>query len=375
VSNEGIIGMRHVAFMSRRQMLAAMAGGAAAFASFGPAAAAEKTKVTMFGWDGYQTGLMATQNLAAQDVELAFSAMNNNDEIITRLASGGNDIDLITPYMGYVPLLAAAGLIQPIDDALVPNLQKVPELFRNDRNIMVDGKRYAVPFTWGSGAMVYDPAVIKTAPESWFDVLKPEYAGKVGMSDDPLGNLLLAAKLVTDAEVPTRLTRAQLDKAIAFLVKLKKEHLRQIAVSFGELADALARNEISITFNGGEFVKKYAADKGKAVEFAYPKEGTFAWLDVCSLAASSKNTAAAHKVLNEMIETQSQLALAKETAQGICNVDAIAALDPALKFYPYDNLADFGSKAQFYQMPPLEASDGIMTWTDWQEAYEGFKAA
>ncbi|QIG46966.1 extracellular solute-binding protein [Nordella sp. HKS 07] len=375
MSDNGIIGIRQVARVSRRQMLAVMAGGTAALASFRSAAAAGKDKVTMFGWDGYQAGLMATSNLADQNIELAFAAMNNNDEIITRLASGGGDIDLITPYMGYVPLLAAAGLIQPIDDALVPNLQKVSELFRDDRNILIDGKRYAVPFTWGSGAMIYDPAVIKSAPTSWLDVLKPEYAGKVGMADDPLGNLLLAAMLTTDAEVPTRLTREQLDKAIAFLVKLKKEHVRQIAVSFGELADALARNEVRITFSGGEFIKKYAADKGKTVEFTYPKEGTFAWLDVCALSATSRNTAAAHKVLNEMIETKSQLALAKETVQGICNQDAIAALDPSLKIYPYDNLADFGSKAKFYQMPPLEAADGIMTWTDWQEAYEGFKAA
>ena len=63
--------------------------------------------------------------------------------------------------MGYMPLLAKLDLIQPIDVSRVPNLEKVLPIFRNDPNINVDGKLYAVPFTWGGGPMVYDPAVIR----------------------------------------------------------------------------------------------------------------------------------------------------------------------------------------------------------------------
>ena len=104
----------------------------------------------------------------------------------------------------------------------MPNLANVPEVFRNDSNVIVNGTRYAVPFTWGSGPMAYDPAVIPTAPRSWMDIFKPEYKGKVGMMDDPIGNQMLAAILATDAEVPTMLTADQLDQATEFLIKLKK---------------------------------------------------------------------------------------------------------------------------------------------------------
>ena len=69
--------------------------------------------------------------------------------------------------MGYVPLLVALDVIQPIDEALVPNLADVMSVFRNDKNINVDGKLYGVPFTWGSAPMLYDPAVIPTAPTTW----------------------------------------------------------------------------------------------------------------------------------------------------------------------------------------------------------------
>ena len=72
--------------------------------------------------------------------------------------------------MGYVPLLVALDVIQPIEEGLVPNLADVMPVFRNDKNINLDGKLYAVPFTWGSAPMLYDPAVIPTAPASWADL-------------------------------------------------------------------------------------------------------------------------------------------------------------------------------------------------------------
>ena len=138
--------------------------------------------------------------------------------------------------MGYIPLLVKLDLIQPIDKSRVPNLEKVMPIFRNDPNINVDGKLYGVPFTWGGGPMVYDPAVITTPPTSWKDLLKPEYTGKVGMMDDPLGNMMIGALVATGTQTPTKLTAAQLEQTIDFLIEVKKQS-RVVAASWGDLAD------------------------------------------------------------------------------------------------------------------------------------------
>ena len=126
--------------------------------------------------------------------------------------------------------------------------------------------------------MMYDPAVYPTPPEAWIDLLKPEYTGKVGMMDDPLGNMMLGARIATDAKLPTLLTPEQLDKVIELLIAMKKQS-RAVTVSWGDLADALARGDVSVTYNGWETVQKFAADKGKKIAYTYPKEGTYAWLD------------------------------------------------------------------------------------------------
>ncbi len=378
MDNSGLMRVRTMTTMSRRgAMKGAAALGTLAATGLSGRRAAAATNVSMFGWQDYDAGLVVGDFLKREDIELTFTGIGSNDEIISRLAAGGaGQIDIVTPYMGYIPFLAASELIEPIDESLVPNLAQVPEVFRNDSNVIVNGTRYAVPFTWGSAPMAYDPAVIPTAPESWMDILKPEYKGKVGMADDPIGNQMLAAILATDAEVPTMLTQDQLDQATEFLIKLKKDHARQLAVSWGELANALGRSEVVITFSGGEFLKKFAADAGKPVELAYPKEGTFAWLDSFCVAKGAPHREAAHKCANQALTVEGQVALTEKNFQGIVVREAIDKLSPGLRaLYPYDNLAEFEKKAKFFPMPPLEPDGKHTSYADWQAAYQKFKAA
>jgi spermidine/putrescine-binding protein len=378
MTRSGLIRVRTLAPLTRRQfaMAASAVGGlAAAGLPWRPAEAA--TAITFLGWQGYDEGLFADSFMADNDLTLNTTYIGNNDEIVTKLTSGGiGSIDIVTPYMGYIPLMVEAGLVDPIDEAKVPNLAKVLPLFRDDANINVDGVLYGVPFTWGSAPMMYDPAVIPEAPVSWQDLFKPEYKGKVGMMDDAIGNIMLAAVIATDAPIATQLTPEQLKQAIDFLIELKTAQARLLAVSWGELADALARGDVVITYSGWETIKKFAADKGKAIEYTYPQEGTFAWLDNFCIAKSAPNSDIDHALCNKIIDVPAQLKMGNESLQGIVNEEAIAQLDPdAAALYPYDDMAAFGEKAKFYAFPPLEPDGSLATFDDWLEEYQRFKSA
>lgn len=378
MDRSGLMRVRSMLAMPRRDLLkgATALGTVAATGLAGRPAHAAST-VSLFGWQDYDAGLRVGDFLEREAIDVTFTPIGNNDEIVSRLAAGGaGQIDLVTPYMGYIPFMVAADLLEPIDESLVPNLANVPEVFRNDSNVIVNGTRYSVPFTWGSGPMAYDPAAIREAPESWMDIFKPEYKGKVGMADDPIGNQMLAAILATDAAVPTLLTPDQLEQATQFLIKLKKDAARQLAVSWGELANALARSEVVITFSGGEFLKKFAGDAGKKIELAYPKEGTFAWLDSYCIAKGAPNIEGAHKCANQILEVDAQVAFGEKTFQAIVVKEAVDQLQPATRsLYPYDNLAEFEQKAKFFPMPPLEPDGTHASYADWQAAYQKFKAA
>jgi len=375
--NRNLIRVRSYGRLSRRQFgagLTALSG--LTMAGLGGRLAMAETDVTFLGWQGYDSPLLVDDFVGKHGIKLDTTYIGNNDEIVTKLTSGGiGQIDLVTPYMGYIPLLAKTGLIDPIDTSLVPNLDKVLPLFRNDSNVNVDGVLYSVPFTWGSAPMMYDPATYSTPPASWKDLLKPEFTGKVGMMDDPLGNLMLAAVVGTDAEFATLLTADQLKAAVDFLIAIKKQS-RLVAVSWGDLADALSRGDITVTFSGWETIKKFCADKGKNIEYTYPSEGTFAWLDNYCVAKDAPHKAEAHLLANEIIGVPAQKDLAETAIQAIVNVDAIAGLDPAIKsLYPYDDIENFGKKAKFYAFPPSEPDGKHTTYTEWLAEYDRFKTA
>jgi spermidine/putrescine-binding protein len=377
MSSSGLIRVRSFGPMTRRRFMQGTAAlGGMAAAGMLPRGARAATTIAFLGWQGYDDGLNTEDFLKKNDVTLSTTYIGNNDEIVSKLSAGGvGQIDIVTPYMGYIPLLAAAGLIDPIDESLVPNLKNCEPLFRDDPNVIVNGTRYSVPFTWGSAPMMYDPAATGKPPEAWADLWEPEFKGKVGMMDDPVGNMMLAALLATDAKVPTMLTKAQLKQAEDYLTKLKKQQVRVVAVSWGDLADALSRGDVAITFSGWETIKKFCADKGKKIEYIYPKEGTFAWLDSYCIAKNAPNRDVDHKLCNKIIGVAAQVKIGDDLLQGIVNKEAIANLKTSKTIYPYDNLASFSHKARMFGFPPLKSDGTHATWQDWQDAYQRFKSA
>ena len=370
----GLIRLRSFGHVSRRGFLqgAAGLGALTAVASLPGRRAEAATSVRFVGFQEYDTAL--GDYMKAHDITMDSTYIGGSTEILAKLSAGGvGSIDLVTPYMGYVPLLVASGLLQPIDESKVPNLDRVHPVFRNNPNIRIDGKLYEAPFVWGGVPMMYDPAVVKTKPDSWYDVLKPEYKGKVGMTES-LNNILLASVIVNKGvEIPSMITREQLAKAVDFLIQVKANS-RLVAASYGELADAMARGEVVITFNGWEVMKKMAADKGKVIEYTYPKEGTFGWLDNYCIVKDAPNVAVAHELANAALSVPVQLTAGNVSLLGIVNLDAIAKLEPAKRaIYPYDDIEGFGKTAGFYRIEPLKPDGLHATFDDWNKEYVRFK--
>jgi hypothetical protein len=113
---------------------------AAAAAGLFPVRTYAAATVTFLGWQGYDDPLVFDGWTTSKEITLNTTYIGNNDEIVTKLRSGGlGTIDLVTPYMGYIPLMVKLGILQPVDRARVPNLEKVIPLFLNDSNLNPGG--------------------------------------------------------------------------------------------------------------------------------------------------------------------------------------------------------------------------------------------
>jgi spermidine/putrescine transport system substrate-binding protein len=133
-----------LAHLDRRQLLGALAAGAAALL---PGGARAQTSVNWVGWQGYDEPVKVGTFLADNGIALATTSIHSNEEIISRLlARGAGQTDFITIYFGHVPILIAADLIEPIDMSRVTGIDQVFPEFLGVDAIRKDGTLYAVPF-------------------------------------------------------------------------------------------------------------------------------------------------------------------------------------------------------------------------------------
>ena len=331
------------------------------------------TEVSWIGWEGYDAHFHEGTILADKDIELVKTYITSNEEIITKLLAGGTDqFDITTMYFGYIPLMADSGLLQPLDQSRIDNFGKLIEIFRDSDSNNFGGELWGVPWTWGSLPLMYDPAGVVEVPKSFLEVKRPEYKGKVVMIHDPLGTILTWGHIVSDSDVATRLTHAQLKQVIDFLIDIKKNHARAFAQSYGEASDMFARNEVVISTQGWEAMVGFAAAKNKVIDFTYPSDHKVgAFMDMLVIPKDAKQVDLAYDLINHTLDDDIQAFIGNYLTQGIVNVDSVPLLDPVSRdMYMYDDMAKFERVATFWPFPPTEPDGTHATFDDMLEEYD-----
>jgi spermidine/putrescine-binding protein len=362
--------------LSRRHVLAG-AAAAGTMAAFGARPAFAKTTMTWMGWQGYETPILSGTFLADNDIDFQPTFISSNEEIITKLQAGGiGKTDLITMYFGYLPLMAEGELLEPIDTAKIEQLPKLIPQFVAQDTIKYQGNLMGVPWNWGSLPLMYDPAVVTTPPESWLDILKPEHQGKVAMVDDPLGNLLIWGTVVTGKPMGTILTKEEMVQVIDKLIEIKTKHARAFFPSYGDMSDAFARNEVTVSAIGWEAVAVWTQAKGKTIKYTIPKEGTGMFMDCLCIPKDAPHMDLSYKMINHIVSAEPQKQFATEQSAGITNLDTVPMLPKELaESYNYADIDGFMQKARLQPVPPTESDGSIATYDDFLNEYQRLSKA
>ena len=334
-----------------------------------PSAASLSGNVSVISWEAEHAKqtFEAWQAATGVTVEVAFMA-DPNDPLTKLKAGGAGQIDVVVPYNGFVEIMHAAGVLQPIDTNRLTNYGQLFPSFQHPTWQQFDGQDWAVPHSWGGWPMTYNADAVAEAPTSWLDLKKPEFKGKIVMVDDAVGTLIVFGN-VLGYDDPTRISAKQLEDEIAFLIDLKKTQARTVAQG-SELADILARKEAWIVYGQGEEVAVNARAKGVNAKAVTPKEGSFAWVDSYSIAAEAPNMDNAYAFIDEAISADACFEIA--TTYGTTNKDAAARLPADTReLWPYDTL----DRIAQYDAFPTDASEGFVTIDDVMKAWERFKAA
>src|SRR3990172_6037706 len=127
-----------------------------------------------------------------------------------KLSAGSANYDLVQPTDYIVSLMIRQGLLEKLDKS---KLTIMDNFDSNYLNFAFDpNNEYTLPYQAGTDAIVVNTEKVKNVPQSWADLWKPEYAGKMVFLDDSravIGATLLTLGYDVNTKDPKQLDEAK----------------------------------------------------------------------------------------------------------------------------------------------------------------------
>jgi spermidine/putrescine transport system substrate-binding protein len=334
--------------------------------------------VDYLAWEGYDLPDPMKPWNRENNVKFRSTYIGTHDDIQAKMKSGGAaDYDLITYYHGFYDLYRKLDILGEIDESKIPNLEGVDPYFKDSeiatRFWVVDGKRYGVPFTWGSTTLDYRPDKIDQ-PESWMDLLKPEFKDKIGWVPDATAAFVLGG-IILGFDVPNY-TQEQF-KEIAALLRRFRGQARGFAPSFGDLTNQFVSGDIVASFAGWAAVGSFAKEKNVTVKSIVPSEGSYSFCDAFAIPPDADNAETVHAWINEALSPKVQAETAEYLSAGVVVPAAVDQMSKTVKaIYPdaYDDVAAHFEDLPLYPNPPIESTDGVVTRDEWLKEWTEIQA-
>lgn len=142
-------------------------------------------EMSWYNWGGYVADSVIDKFKQEFGVTVKIDTYGSNEEMEAKFKAGGNPgYDLITPSDYMVSKLIAAGLLEKLNFANIPNFQYIDA---GHKNLYFDPtNEYSVAYNWGCTGFAYNKTKVAEPITNWKQVMNWPDAlrGKLGMIDD-----------------------------------------------------------------------------------------------------------------------------------------------------------------------------------------------
>ena len=240
---------------------------------------------------------------------------NTSDEMVTLMKSG--QYDAVSASGDATLRLIYGGTVAPVNTDLVPNYATVSEFLKNRPWNSVGGQMYGIPHGWGANVLMYNPAVVTTAPTSWsavFDAHSP-YKGKITAYDSPIyiaDAALYLMKTQPDLGItdPYALDDAQFTAAVD-LLKTQRGLISNYWAAYTDEVSSFEQGS-SVLGTAWQINANLINSDGKVkVESVLPTEGATGWSDTWMIGADAQHPNCAYKWMDWIISAQANAQVAE----------------------------------------------------------------
>jgi putative spermidine/putrescine transport system substrate-binding protein len=230
---------------------------------------------------------------------------NTSDEMVQLMKTG--QYDGVSASGDATLRLIYGGDVAPVNTDLVPNYKTVSTFLKIGDWNSVGGQMYGIPHGWGANLLMWNPAKVTPAPDSWSAVFDQagRYKGKVTAYDSPIyiadaALYLMTTKPKLGIKDPYSLTAAQLDAAVS-LLKQQKANISEYWADYTKEVQAFESGTSVVGTTWQVIANTIDSDAKTKVQTVVPKEGATGWSDTWMVAAKAKHPNCMYKWMNYIV--------------------------------------------------------------------------
>ncbi|NJL60285.1 MAG: extracellular solute-binding protein [Desulfobacteraceae bacterium] len=316
----------------------------------------------VFNWTEYMPDKVLAQFQKETGIKVIYSTYESNESMYAKLSIvKGEGYDLVFPSNYFVNRMISDGLLQPIDKSKLSNFRNLnPDLLNKPYDPQ---NQYSVPYLWGATGIGVNTQVVKADKiRSWKDLWKPEFKGKLLLTDDQREVFGMALKILgysgNDKDPK------HIEEAYQKLLELKP-NIRLFASDSPKQPFLNKEVVIGMIWNGEIYM---AAKENPKIKFIYPEEGVMLWVDSMTIPKGAKNVENAYKFINFILQPEIAKTISEGVGYASPNIEAVKLMNPKVRnnktVYPDDDIV---KKGEFQ----TDVGDAILTY---ERLWEQLKA-
>ncbi|MDR2892733.1 MAG: extracellular solute-binding protein [Deltaproteobacteria bacterium] len=278
-------------------------------------------EVVVYNWSEYIPHDVLDNFTRETGIKVVYSTYESNEAMYAKVKLlRGKSYDVVVPSTYFIDLMIEDKLLRKLDHSRLQGFDNIdPKLLDQPYD---PGNQYSVPYMWGSmGLMINTKYVEPGSVTKWADLLKPEFKGKVMLSDDTRDGMGAALKALGKSANSTK--KSELEAAYGFLKKLRAS-VRVFDITASKQAFVSEEVIVGTSWNGDALV---AAEENPALHFIYPEEGAIVWVDSFAITSGAANIDNAYAFINYMLRPEVAKRCMEEYQYSTPNLGALALLD------------------------------------------------
>jgi spermidine/putrescine transport system permease protein len=288
-------------------------------------AAAGNRVLNVYIWSNYIAPETIRKFEERHGVRVNLDLYDTNEAMLAKVQSGNVDYDVLCPTSYSIQVLAAQGLLRPLDHTALPHLVNVDPAFLDrdyDR-----GNRYSSPYFWGTAGIAYHRSKVGSV-DSWAALWDPKYRGRILMLDDAregFGAALKRMGLSLNTTDPAVLARAR------EMLLAQKPLVR--AYNASNYEDVLLSGDVWLAQGwNGQFARAIQQDPD--IAYVIPREGSSLFIDSLVIPAGAPHPELAHAFIDFTLEAEIAAEICATMRYSTPNAAARALLAPELRANP-----------------------------------------